>query len=290
MNSKTIYVAFAAAILLLVGYNTLYTVTEKEAAVRLWFGKLVDENIPPGLHFKVPIIEEVRKFDARVRTVDAPVEDFFTIENERLLVDSFAKFRIVDVGNYYRTTGGDETVARDRLAARVNDGLRNAFGVRTQQEVVSGERDLFMQELTEELNLSVAETLGVEVLDVRVKRIDLPEDIQDNVFQRMRADREKLARELRSEGQEEAIKIQADADRQQVLIEADAYRESEEIRGDGDAKAAAIYANAYNRDPEFYSFMRSLNAYQATFGSSGDLLVIEPDSDFFKYLKQSGAE
>ena len=290
MNKKTIFVAITTAIVIFLGSNILFIVSEKEAAVRLRFGKLVDEEIVPGLHFKLPFVEEVRKFDARVRTVDARVEDFFTIENKRLLVDSFAKFRIADVGNYYRTTGGDETVARDRLAARVNDGLRNAFGVRTQQEVVSGERDILMQELTEELNLTVAETLGVEVLDVRVKRIDLPEDIRDDVFRRMRADREKLARELRSEGQEEAIKIQADADRQQVLIEADAYRDSEEIRGEGDASAAAIYADAYNRDPEFYSFMRSLNAYQSTFGSSGDLLVIEPDSDFFKYLKQSGSE
>ena len=290
MNKKTIFVAITTAIVIFLGSNILFIISEKEAAVRLRFGKLVDEEIVPGLHFKLPFVEEVRKFDARVRTVDARVEDFFTIENKRLLVDSFAKFRIADVGNYYRTTGGDETVARDRLAARVNDGLRNAFGVRTQQEVVSGERDILMQELTEELNLTVAETLGVEVLDVRVKRIDLPEDIRDDVFRRMRADREKLARELRSEGQEEAIKIQADADRQQVLIEADAYRDSEEIRGEGDASAAAIYADAYNRDPEFYSFMRSLNAYQSTFGSSGDLLVIEPDSDFFKYLKQSGSE
>ena len=225
-----------------------------------------------------------------MRTVDAPVEDFFTIENERLLVDSFAKFRIVNVGNYYRTTGGDEAVAEGRLAARVNDGLRNAFGVRTQQEVVSGERDIFMQELTEELNLTVAESLGVEVLDVRVKRIDLPEDIRDDVFRRMRADREKLARESRSKGEEEATKIRADADRQKVLLEADAYRASEEIRGEGDATAAAIYAESYNRDPEFYSFMRSLNAYQNAFGSSGDLLVIEPDSDFFKYLRQSESE
>eukprot|EP00903_Cladosiphon_okamuranus_P004300 g4298.t1 len=198
--------------------------------------------------------------------------------NKRLLVDSFAKFRIVDVANYYRTTGGDEAVARDRLAARVNDGLRNAFGVRTQQEVVSGERDILMKELTEELNLTVAETLGVEVLDVRVKRIDLPEDIRDDVYRRMRTDREKLARESRSRGQEEATKIQADADRQRVLLEAEAFRQSEEIRGQGDAEAAAIYADAYNRNPEFYSFLRSLNAYQSTFGASGDLLVIEPDS------------
>jgi len=290
MNNKTLYVAIAAALVIFIGSNTLFTVSEKEAAVRLRIGKLVEESIAPGLHVKIPFVEEVRKFDARVRTVDAPVEDFFTIENERLLVDSFAKFRIVDVGNYYRTTGGDESVAESRLAARVNDGLRNAFGVRTQTEVVSGERDIFMQELTEELNLTVAESLGVEVLDVRVKRIDLPEDIRDDVFRRMRADREKLARESRSKGEEEATKIQADADRQKVLLEAEAYRASEEIRGMGDATAAAIYAESFNRDPEFYSFMRSLNAYQTAFGSSGDLLVIEPDSDFFKYLKQSESE
>ncbi len=290
MNNRTLYVAIAAALVIFIGSNVLFIVSEKEAAVRLRFGKLIEESIEPGLHVKIPFFEEIRKFDARVRTVDAPVEDFFTIENERLLVDSFAKFRIVNVGNYYRTTGGDEAVAEGRLAARVNDGLRNAFGVRTQQEVVSGERDIFMQELTEELNLTVAESLGVEVLDVRVKRIDLPEDIRDDVFRRMRADREKLARESRSKGEEEATKIRADADRQKVLLEADAYRASEEIRGEGDATAAAIYAESYNRDPEFYSFMRSLNAYQNAFGSSGDLLVIEPDSDFFKYLRQSESE
>lgn len=290
MNNRTLYVAIAAALVIFIGSNVLFIVSEKEAAVRLRFGKLIEESIEPGLHVKIPFFEEIRKFDARVRTVDAPVEDFFTIENERLLVDSFAKFRIVNVGNYYRTTGGDEAVAEGRLAARVNDGLRNAFGVRTQQEVVSGERDIFMQELTEELNLTVAESLGVEVLDVRVKRIDLPEDIRDDVFRRMRADREKLARESRSKGEEEATKIRADADRQKVLLEADAYRVSEEIRGEGDATAAAIYAESYNRDPEFYSFMRSLNAYQNAFGSSGDLLVIEPDSDFFKYLRQSESE
>ena len=176
MNNRTLYVAIAAALVIFIGSNVLFIVSEKEAAVRLRFGKLIEESIEPGLHVKIPFFEEIRKFDARVRTVDAPVEDFFTIENERLLVDSFAKFRIVNVGNYYRTTGGDEAVAEGRLAARVNDGLRNAFGVRTQQEVVSGERDIFMQELTEELNLTVAESLGVEVLDVRVKRIDLPED------------------------------------------------------------------------------------------------------------------
>lgn len=290
MNSKLIVVGIAAAILIFLGSNVLYTVSEKEAAVSLRFGKLVDEGIQPGLHVKLPFVEEIRKFDARVRTVDAPEESFFTAGNKRLIVDSYAKFRIVDVANYYRTTGGDERAASERLAARVNDGLRNAFGVRTQREVVSGERDILMQELAAELNLTVAETLGVEVIDVRVKRIDLPEDIRDDVFRRMVADREKLARETRSLGQEEATKIEADADRQKILIESDAYRESEKIRGEGDAKAAAIYAQAYNKDPEFYSFMRSLNAYQSTFNASGDVLVIEPDSDFFKYLKQSESE
>lgn len=290
MNTKLIYIGIAAALIIFLGSNILYTVSEKEAAVKLRFGKLVDEGISPGLHVKMPFFEEIRKFDARVRTVDAPEESFFTAGNKRLRVDSYAKFRIVDVANYYRTTGGDERVARERLAARVNDGLRNAFGVRTQTEVVSGQRDVLMQELAAELNLSVAETLGVEVIDVRVKRIDLPKDIRDDVFRRMEADREKLARETRSQGQEEATKIRADADRQKVLIESEAYRESEKIRGEGDAKAAAIYAAAYNKDPEFYSFMRSLNAYQSTFNASGDVLVIEPDSDFFKYLKQSESE
>lgn len=287
MNNKTLVAGIVAVIVILLANTMLFTVSEKEAAVRLRFGKLIDEALTPGLHVKIPVMEEVRKFDARVRTVDAPVESFFTAGNKRLIVDSFAKFRIVNVGNYYRTTGGDERVARERLAARVNDGLRNAFGIRTQQEVVSGERDILMRDLTAELNLTVAESLGVEVLDVRVKRIDLPEDIRDDVFRRMRADREKLARESRSKGEEEATKIRADADRQKVLIEAEAYRQSEELRGEGDAKAAAIYADAYSGDPEFYSFLRSLNAYKSTFGTNGDLLVIEPDSDFFKYLKQS---
>ena len=290
MNSKLTTVILSAAVIIFLAATSLYTVTEKEAAVRLRFGALQDDNIAPGLHIKLSIVDDVRRFDARVRTVDAKPEAFFTAGEKRLIVDSFAKFRIVDVGNYYRTTGGDERVAEERLAARINDGLRNAFGVRTQQEVVSGERDLLMSELTDELNETVSDSLGVEVLDVRVKRIDLPEELREDVFERMRADREKLARESRSLGEEQATKIQADADRQRVLLEAEAYRESEQIRGEGDAKAAAIYADAYNRNPEFYSFWRSLNAYQSSFNSAGDILVIEPDSEFFRYLKSSQPE
>lgn len=285
---NTSYVVVVGLILAtLIASVTLYRINEKEKAVLLRFGALDQDNIQPGLHVKIPFIDDVRIFDARVLTVDAPPESFYTVQKKRLIVDSFAKYRVADVGTYYRATGGDELVARNRLAARVNDGLRNEFGTRTLNEVVSGERDSLMEALTAELNTSIRETLGIEVLDVRVKRIDLPDEISDDVYRRMRAEREKLAREFRSQGEEEATKIRADADRQKVLLEAEAYRESEQIRGEGDAEAAAIYADAYNKDPEFFSFVRSLEAYKQSFGSREDLLLIEPDSDFFKYLNAS---
>ncbi len=287
-------VGFAAivglVIVVLIASATLFRINEKEKAVQLRFGALQVDNIQPGLHFKIPLVDEVRIFDARVLTVDAPPESFYTVQKKRLIVDSFAKYRVADVGTYYRATGGDEIVARNRVAARVNDGLRNEFGTRTLNEVVSGERDALMQKLTSELNTTVRESLGIEVLDVRVKRIDLPEEISDDVYRRMRAEREKLAREFRSQGEEEATKIRADADRQKVLLEAEAYRKSEEIRGRGDAEAAAIYADAYNKDAEFFSFVRSLEAYKQSFGSRDDLLLIEPDSDFFRYLKAADGE
>jgi len=274
-------------VIVLIASSTLFRINEKQKAVQLRFGALVVDNIQPGLHFKVPFIDDVRIFDARVLTVDAPPESFYTVQKKRLIVDSFAKYRVADVGTYYRATGGDEFVARNRVAARVNDGLRNEFGTRTLNEVVSGERDALMEKLTDELNTTVRESLGIEVLDVRVKRIDLPDEISDDVYRRMRAEREKLAREFRSQGEEEATKIRADADRQKVLLEAEAYRQSEEIRGQGDAEAASIYADAYNKDAEFFSFVRSLEAYKQSFGSRDDLLLIEPDSDFFRYLKAS---
>ncbi|MBC6427917.1 MAG: protease modulator HflC [Cellvibrionales bacterium] len=283
--NKSYIAIIALLVVALAASMTLYRVNEKQKAVKLRFGALVQDNIQPGLHFKIPLAEEVRKFDARVLTVDAPPESFYTVQKKRLIVDSFAKFRVADVGSYYRATGGDEFTARNRLAARVNDGLRNEFGTRTLNEVVSGERDLLMEKLTAELNTTVRESLGIEVLDVRVKRIDLPEEISDDVYRRMRAEREKLAREFRSQGEEEATKIRADADRQKVLLEAEAYRESEKIRGQGDAEATAIYANAYNKDAEFFKFVRSLEAYKQSFATPDDLLVLQPDSDFFRYLK-----
>lgn len=201
-----------------------------------------------------------------------------------MIVDVFSKWRIVDVDTYYRSTGGNEAVAQDRLASRVNDGLRNQFGARTLHEVVSGERDQLMEHLTDSLNTTVRESLGVEVVDVRVKGIDLPPEVSEQVYRRMQAEREKEARILRSEGAEQAEKIRADADRQKTVLLANAYRDAEQTRGKGDAQATATYAKAYGKDSEFYAFVRSLNAYREAFSSKGDVLLVDPDSDFFRYL------
>jgi membrane protease subunit HflC len=288
MNPKTLFGLFVLALVALVLGSTLYVVKETERAVVLRFGKLIHADVQPGLHIKIPLADEVRKFDARLLTVDATPESFYTIQKKRLVVDSFAKWRIADVDTYYKATGGSEQVANMRLAARINDGLRNEFGTRTLHEVVAGERDLLMQIIGEKLNKDAQDSLGIEVVDVRVKRIDFPAEVSDSVFNRMAAEREKLAREYRSEGKEEAEKIRAEADRQRIVIEAEAYRAAELLRGAGDAKATEIYALAFNKNPEFYSFTRSLKAYQETFNSKGDVMLLEPDSDFFKYLKNSG--
>ncbi len=274
-------------LLLLIGANSsLYVVSEFERGVKLQFGKLVEADIQPGLHVKIPFVDNVRIFDARILTVDAQPASFFTVEKKRLIVDSYAKWRISNVETYYKATGGVESVAHNRLANRVNNGLRNQFGTRTLHEVVSGERDLLMKNITDELNASVLDSLGIEVVDVRVKRIDLPQEVSSQVFRRMTAERDKEARELRSTGKERAEKIRASADRERTIEVANAYRDAEELRGEGDAKAAAVYAAAYQQDPEFYAFMRSLNAYKAAFANKGDIMLVEPDSDFFKYLNQ----
>lgn len=276
-----------ALLILLIGANsTLYVVSEFERGVKLQFGKLVEADIQPGLHVKIPFVDNVRIFDARILTVDAQPASFFTVEKKRLIVDSYAKWRIANVETYYKATGGVESVAHNRLANRVNNGLRNQFGTRTLHEVVSGERDLLMKNITDELNASVLNSLGIEVVDVRVKRIDLPQEVSSQVFRRMTAERDKEARELRSTGKERAEKIRASADRERTIEVANAYRDAEELRGEGDAKAAAVYAAAYQQDPEFYAFMRSLNAYKAAFANKGDIMLVEPDSDFFKYLNQ----
>jgi membrane protease subunit HflC len=285
MTSRSTGSLVVLALALLLASSTLYVVQETEKAVKLRFGRLIETNIEPGLHLKIPFAEKVRKFDARVLTLDAEPSSFFTIEKKRVIVDAFSKWKIADVDTYYRATGGDEAVAHNRLSSRVNDGLRNQFGERTLHEVVSGERDQLMEHITENLNKTVRDSLGIEVVDVRVKRIDLPSEVSEPVYRRMKAEREKEARELRSKGAEQAEKIRADADRQRTILLANAYRDAEQIRGKGDAQATATYAKAYNKDSEFYAFMRSLDAYKKAFSDKGDVMLVDPDSDFFRYLR-----
>jgi len=283
MTSRSLLVVLAVGIVL-VATSALFVIQETELAVKLRFGRLIETNIQPGLHYKIPFVDQVRKFDARILTLDADPASFFTIEKKRLIVDAFSKWRIVDVDVYYRATGGNQIVAQERLASRVNDGLRNQFGARTLHEVVSGERDQLMKNLRDKLNLTVRQSLGVEVVDVRVKGIDLPPEVSEQVYRRMKAEREKEARILRSEGGEQAEKIRADADRQKTILLANAYRDAEQTRGKGDAEATSTYASAYTKNPEFYSFIRSLTAYRKSFANKGDVLLVDPKSDFFRYL------
>jgi membrane protease subunit HflC len=265
--------------------NTLFVVKETERAVMLRFGELVNADIQPGLHVKIPWVNNVRKFDARIQTEDATPQRFLTLEQKALDVDSYAKWRVIDVGQFYVSTRGNVTAAGSLLAQRINDGLRDQIGTRTLIEVVAGERDQLMLDLTSELNESTAADIGIEVIDVRVKRIDLPDDVRSSVYDRMITERNREAQEIRSRGDELAIGIRADADRQVVIYEAEAYRDAEQIRGQGDADATSIYAGAYSKDEEFFAFTRSLNSYRETFSSKNDVLLLDPDSDYFKYLK-----
>ncbi len=267
------------------GTKSVFVVTELERAVLLEFGKIVRDDIPPGLHFKLPFINEVRKFDARVLTSDAPPERYLTLEKKAVIVDSFAKFRVENVQTFYTATSGDATRAEALLKQRINTGLRNEISKRSLYEVVSGQRDELMKALTDSLNEVANTELGVKVVDVRVKRIDLPPEVSQSVYDRMNTERDIEAREHRAKGQEMGVGIRADADKQRQVLLADAYSESEQIKGDGDAQAASIYAAAYNKDKEFYKFYRSMDAYTRTFSNKGDIMLIQPDSDFFKYMK-----
>ena len=287
MKKSSIFISALSLIAVIIISQSIFVVSEIERAVKLRFGEIVQFDLEPGLHFKWPIVNSIRYFDSRILTLDAQPQRYLTSEKKALMVDSFIKWRIKDVAKYFTTTGGDEERAKRLLSQRVDTGLRNEFGIRTVKEVVSGERDQLMNSLTSMLDKIAQQELGVEVIDLRVKRIDLPLEVSDSVYNRMRTERERLARELRAQGNEVAEKIRATADKDKTIILADAYREAEETRGNGDAKATATYAEAYSKDPEFYDFTRSLKAYQATFQSKGDILLIDPDSDFFKYLDNS---
>lgn len=269
--------------------NSLFVISETQRGVLLKFGQVVNADLEPGLHFKVPFVDSVRKFDGRILTVDSTPERFFTQEQKQLIVDSYAKFRIIDTAKYYTATSGEEFRAAALLSQRINDDLRNQVAGRSVQEVVSGERDQLMDAVKARLNETVLSELGVEVIDVRVKKIDLPNEVSQSVYRRMNAEREKEARELRSEGKEIAEGMRAEADRKVTVIEAEAFRDAEITRGNGDASATGIYAESFNRDPEFYAFIRSLNAYEETFAGGGDIMLLQPDSQFFQYLRDPNA-
>jgi modulator of FtsH protease HflC len=287
MSGRNVTFILFVVVVLFIANNALFVIKETERGVMLQFGEVVNPDLQPGLHWKIPFVNNVRTFDGRLLTVDSQPERFFTQEQKALIVDSYAKFRIADTEKFYTATNGEEARAMGLLAQRINNGLRNGVATRTIQEVVSGERDELMEDLTKELTVVAQEELGVEVVDVRVKQIDLPPDVSESVYQRMNAEREKEAREHRSQGQELAEGIRAAADREVTVLKANAYRDSELIRGAGDAAATNIYAEAFNQDPEFYAFTRSLRAYQESFESSDNILLIEPDSEFFRYLKDS---
>ncbi|MFV8783905.1 protease modulator HflC [Microbulbifer aggregans] len=284
-NNKSLLVIALVLVGLLVLSSSAFVVKETEKAVLLRFGELVRVDYEPGLYFKLPLVHQLVKFDARVQTVDSQPVRMLNSENKFMMVDSFAKFKIFDVARFYVATRGDQANAVRLLSEQINDRLRNQFGVRDLHEVVSGQRDELMAEITKNLNEKAQKDLGVELIDVRVKRIDLPAEVSDSVFQRMRAGRELEARDHRAKGQEASERIRANADRQKVVIESEAYRKAEELRGAGDAEAAQIYAEAYSKNPEFYRFSRSLTAYRESFKSKSDMLLIDPDSEFFRYLK-----
>ena len=288
MKSLNLNLGIITLIILVILSNVVYIVNDKQTAILLRFGEIVEPKINPGLHFKIPIYHTVKKFDSRVLTLDALQQPYFTAEKKRLIVDAFVKWRITNNEQFYITSsGGQLSAMRTLLTQRVDEGLRNQFGTRTVQEVVSGERDELMNILTTDLNTVAAGELGIEVLDVRVKKIELPSEVNESVYNRMRTERERLAQELRAQGTEIAEGIRANADRERTIILAEAYKKAEELRGNGDEKATGVYADAYNKDPEFYEFTRSLKAYQATFENKSDVLLIDPDSDFFKYLDSS---
>jgi membrane protease subunit HflC len=281
-------VLIGLAALLLILSMSMFVVDQRQNSIVFRLGEVVAIQKEPGLYFKVPLLDNVRFFDVRILTIDTPEpERFLTSEKKNVLVDLFVKWRITDVRDYYTSVGGDELNAQRRLLQTINDGLRAEFGNRTVHDVVSGERDKIMDLMRKKANEDAIK-IGVEVLDVRLKRVDLPQEVSGSVYGRMEAERKRVANELRSTGAAESEKIRADADKQREVILAEAYRDAQRIKGEGDAKASANYAKAYEINPEFYAFYRSLEAYRASFKNRSDVLVLEPNSEFFKYLKSGG--
>jgi modulator of FtsH protease HflC len=279
----------ALALLIALASGTMFTVDQRQHAIVFQLGEVKDVVTTPGLHFKWPLLQNVRAFDMRILTFDdAEPLRFITSEKKPVLVDSFVKWRIIDVKQYYVSVQGDELKASTRLKQTISGGLQNEFNKRTVHEVVSGERDKIMEEVREKADQELRRDLGVMLVDVRLKRVDLPQEVSESVYRRMEAERKRIANELRSTGSAEGERIRADADRQREVVLAEAYRDAQRVKGEGDAKSAAIYAQAFSQNPEFYSFYRSMEAYRSSFRGRNDLLLLEPSSDFFRYLKDAG--
>jgi len=283
-QTKLIAIAGLALLALLIVNATVYSIDEREKAVVVRFGQVIRYDDAPGIHVKTPFLDTVKVYDARILTMDADPQPFLTKEKKSVIVDSYVKWRIADLLKYYVSVGGDEQKAKDRLAQLINSGLRDEFGKRTLRDVVSGDRRKIMEILSENTDKEAVE-YGIEVVDVRIQRVDLPPEVSQSVYRRMEAERTRIAKELRAQGAEQAEKIRADAARQREILLAEAYRDAERIRGEGDARATATYGQAFGANPEFYSLYRSLNAYKESFKDKDDILIVDPSADFFRYFK-----
>ncbi len=277
-----------AVVVLLILSMSVYTVDQRKAAIKFQLGEIVDMQTEPGLKFMVPVLQNVRFYDMRIQTLDTrDAERFLTAENKNVLVDSFVKWRIIDVRQYFRSVRGDSLAAESRINQTVNDALRAEFARRTVHDVISGEREKIMSTVADKVDKDL-KNIGVEVVDVRLKRVDLVPEISSDVYRRMESERKRVANELRATGQAEGEKIKADADRQRQVIVSEAHRDAQRIKGEGDAQASRIYAEAFQKNPEFYSFYRSMEAYRSSLRSKGDVMVLDPSSEFFKYFKAPG--
>ncbi len=286
MTSNLRFGLILIGVVAVIAYMASFIVHERELAIKFKLGEIVEADYEPGLYFQIPIINNVVKYDSRILTMDTPSERYLTAEKKNVIVNAYAKWRIVDPKTFYTSTGGDQRVAIARMSSIINNELKGKIASKTMREVISGERATIMQEVTDKAGVKI-EDLGIQLIDVRVKKVELPDNVSNNVYRRMATERQTVAKEFRSRGEEQAKQIRVGADRQREELLAEAYRKSEEIRGEGDAAAAKTYADAYNRDREFYSFYRSLKAYEQSFGNNQDIILLSPESDFFKYFKES---
>ena len=288
-NGRFVMVVITGLILVAIGLSA-FTVNERELAIKLQVGQVVESDYAPGLHWKIPLIQNVHKFPKRILTIkDDRPERIFTAERLALQVDFFVKWRVVDPVRFYTSTGGSQSVAKDRLSEIIKNAIVTEFGKRSVQEAISVERAELMRDMLATAT-DTAQGLGVELIDVRVKQVEFPDDVRNSVYQQMREERARVAAERRAEGREIAEQRKSTADKERTIILADAYREGQMLRGEGDARAAETYANAYTKDPEFYAFYRSIDAYRNSMGKAGDILVLDPNNEFFRYLNQSSGK